>query len=78
MVYDLISKSNILKLYLVIPPKFYKEFILLYHKKSGHKGINNLGQLISHEGFYIKGIYKIINEVIKDCIICNQNKKIYL
>ena len=45
--------------------------------KSGHKGINNLGQLISHDGYNIEGMYKIIDEVIKDCIIYNQ-KKIYL
>ena len=61
MDYDYISKSNKLKLYLVLPPKYYKEFILLFHKKSGHEGINNLGQLISHEGFYIIGMYKVIN-----------------
>ena len=37
MNYESISKSNKLNLYLVVPPKFYKDFILLYHMKSGIK-----------------------------------------
>ena len=68
-------QTNMINNYLVIQPKYDKELIELYHLKSGLKGINNFGQLISNDGYYIVGMYKLINQVIKDCIIYNQNKK---
>jgi hypothetical protein len=73
--FNALTKSKIIKTLYVVPPKYINEIIHLYHIYSGHKGYHNLAFLINNEGYYIKGIYIKIKKEIKECIICNQNKK---
>lgn len=49
--------------------------IYLYHIKNGHKGYYNLINDIINDGFYIRGIYGKCKNAIRNCIVCNQNRK---
>ncbi len=70
-----VTKSKLMKNLIVVPLKFIKSFIHLYHINTGHKGYHNLAAIITYDGFYIKVLYIKINEETNNCIIWNKNKK---
>ena len=72
---DILNKKTILKENIVIPNKFIKEIAITYHFINGHKCYLNLAKDIIDARYYIKNIYYICKIIIKDCIICNQNRK---
>ena len=63
--------------YKVVPPKFIKEFLELYHLKNENKGYHQFAFDILNDGYYIKGLYIKIKDIINNCFICSQNKKIF-
>ena len=64
--------------YIVVPDKYIDQLLKVFHKCNGHKGYKYLVNNILKEGYYFDNIYKNYNEFIKNCIICTQQKKIYL
>lgn len=61
--------------YIVVPPKFIKEFLELYHLLNENKGYHQITFDILNDGYYIKGLYIKIKDIINNCFICSQNKK---
>ena len=72
---NVFSGKNIIKELLVVPPKYITKLLNIYHIRNGHKGYFNLIYDILNDGFYINGIYIKCRDIIKKCVIYNQNRK---
>ena len=75
---NLMKNKEDINSYIVIPDKYIDQILKVFHKSNGHKGYKYLVNNILKEGYYFENIYKKCNEYIKNCIICTQQKKIYL
>ena len=75
---NIFKENNNIDEYIIILPKLINKVFEYYHYKSGHKRYFYLTKQIISAGYYINDIYRLSEKFIDNCVICNQNKKIYL
>ena len=72
---DLLSNNKYLRENIVVPTKYVKDLVNIYHVINGHNGYLNLAKDIIEAGYFIKSLYATRKNIINECIYCNQNRK---